>query len=224
MILLLIPYTLAWFALLFMLNFSKSKYLVLDTQRNNLITVLHAILIPLLTFLYFIMLDHPFGYERTMDMPIRHILAACCGFYIFSTINLYRAERDPEKAMIIHHVVVLGFFIYLLLRPDFPVYYALILIPQCTAAVYHTHLIFKETEGIDPIRAAYWYNLNYYSWIIFRFVVEGLFVIGVLYYEFTQFSLSLPDRMIMITGLLFSYYFNVHWLLILLKKRRGRGL
>lgn len=213
-----------WFALLYGSSFSNSKYLILDTQRNNLMTALHAVFIPLLTLLYFFTLEHPLSYERSMDMPIRHILAACCGFYIFSTINLYRAERDPEKAMIFHHVVVLGFFLYVLFRPDFPVYYTLIMIPQCTAAVYHTHLILKETEGIDPKRAASWYNLNYYTWIIFRFIIEGAFVVGVFYYEFTQFSLSLLDRIIMLSGLLFSYYFNVHWLLILLRKRRGRGL
>lgn len=213
-----------WFIILFASNASSSKYLKLDSQKNNFLTALHAFVVPLLTVVYFIINREPFGYDYLIDQPLLHLLSMSTGFYVFSIINLYRVEKQPPMDMIGHHFVCLAFFLYMIFTPEFQAYYCLILIPQCTAFIYHIHVIFKETEGEPKSRSDYWYNMNFYSWIFFRFLIQGIITVVAFYLEFTQFKLPFITRIVMILGIGFSYYFNVYWLIILLKKRKEKKL
>ncbi len=217
-------YTFIWFFIHFLLQFSSSKYLKKKTQWNNFITALHAFLLPLITLIYFLTLADPLGYDYLVDDVIRHFLAAGVGFYIFSTINLYRVDRQPAFDMIFHHIVVGGFLFYAYCTPEYPAYYALIIIPQCTAFIYHTYLILKETEGVSENKIEAWYEANFWGWIIMRFILQGMMTVMAFYYEFTLLKLTLPVRIMTIIGFSFSYYFNLHWLIILLKKRKQKRL
>lgn len=225
-IILAISCSLIWFLILFLTKFSKSKYLVLTSQRNNFVTALHGLIIPIITFIYLISLPAPFSYDYLGDEVIIFFCCLSVGYYIFSTISLILIEKKSDLLMIFHHLVVGSFLSYVVYNPVFPAIYGYILVAQMTALVYHTHLIFKETVG-DPNsekRAAFWYNMNYYSWIFFRFIFQGILTIAVFYYEFTQFLLPPEVRIIMVAGFIASYFFNFLWLISIVKKRKEKKL
>lgn len=217
-----IAYAMMWFVIYVLLGFSKSKYLVTALQRNNFITVLHCFFIPLLTCLYFFTLKEPFGYQYLLDNPIRHLISLSAGYYIFSGINIFRLPHKIDVANIVHHFIVAFFFLYVTIRPEYPIYYAWILFPQATGFFYHTYVILKDTVGVTKERLEAWYTVNFYSWIFFRFMVEGLFLLGAIYYEYTYLKLPIGLRIFTFVGFLVSYYFNIYWMVLLVKKRRQK--
>ncbi len=221
-ILIPIVYAIIWFLVYCLLGFSKSKYLNTNSQKNNFVVVLHAFWVPLLCFIYFLTLPEPFGYEHRIDEPIKHLIFLSVGYYIYATIFLLLFDEKSEKAMLYHHLLVGACLLYLALTPEFPAYYAFILVPQGTAVFYHMYLIFKETPGASTARIDFWYNCNFYAWIILRFLIQGIYTLGAFYYEFTY--AKLPQQVLIgtIIGLSVSWYFNLHWLVILLRKRKGQ--
>ncbi len=217
-----IAYAIVWLFIYYLLGFSKSKYLKTHTQKNNFVVVLHAFWVPLLTFIYFVILQQPFGYDYLLDEPIRHLIFLSVGYYIYATIFLLLFGEKSDRAMLYHHFLVGSCLLYLALTPEFPAYYAFILVPQATGIFYHMYLIFKETPGASKESIDFWYTCNFYAWILLRFLIQGIYTLGAFYYEFIY--AKLPQQVLIgtIIGLSVSWYFNLHWLVILLKKRKEK--
>ncbi len=216
-------YAVMWVLIYFILRFSKSKYFATAIQRNNFLTVLHCFFVPVLTCLYFFSLKSPFGYEYLVDDTLRHLFGVSVGYYLVSLINDIRLFEKVDKANIFHHILTMLGFLFVMNRPEYPAYFAWILLFQATGVFYHTYVILKETEGINKKRIAFWYSANFYAWIFFRFCLEGIYLIGAIYHEITQGALSLNLRIITFIFISISFYFNLHWLFILINKRKGKS-
>ncbi len=216
-----VVYTLFWALVLQILRLNSSPFLDTAVKRDNALTGLHALIVPVLASIYYLQLENPLAYEATVDTTLKHIISISIGFFIFSIFNMYRVYEKPDKASLMHHVIIgLGFGMPLWYFTDCPAFYFMLLIPQFTGVFYHSHFLFRKTKGVNPYWTKLTFDLNFYFWILLRFVVYGLFLVLAVYYEWTQPKFSSVEAIITGVFLLSAFYFHVFWLQLAIRARR----
>ncbi len=221
---LILTYFICWFILYQIAGLIPSKYLKKATQRNNAITILHAIISPLLCIFCFIPMSDPFGYESTVTEAMTHACLVSAGYYLFSIITLIRLEEKFPTFMVIHHICGIAFMSFMGLFPELPAFIILGLLVHGAGVPYHLHLIYKETPGSHPATISFWYDMNYYSWIFFRFLLQGTYLSAIILYELSYNAMPIGAKIFVFTALGISFYFNVHWMILIIKKRRAKRL
>ncbi len=213
-------YAIIWSVVYFLLRWTRSPYLNTAIQRNNFLTVLHCFTVPVLAATYLLSLSEPFGYVYLLDDFLRHLFCASVGYYLVSLVNDIRFFKPIDKVNVFHHLLTMLAFLVVINIGAYPAYFAWILFFQATGVFYHSYVILKDTPGAKKETIAFWYSANFYAWVLFRFVLEGLYVLGAFYYEFKFDVLPMYLKITTLIFICISYYFNLHWLLILLKKRK----
>jgi len=165
-----------------------------------------------------------------MELPKQHgsihvadIDGKHCVLRLFFHQSSHRSKKNrfgpsgapPDRSHILHlHVDYSGF----------PRDFSFIIFFQFTGFVYNIHLILKETEDqLSKERSKIWYNYNYYSWVLFRFILMGIFTTIALYFEFTQWRFSISQRIFVLSGFVILYSFGIFWLYKIIQVRRKKA-
>ncbi len=215
-------YTVAWAFLYHSFTMLKSNYLKKETQKNNAMTVAHAVLSPLLCFLYFCTIASPFGFYEKVNALIIHACLFSIGYYIFSMYKGIQLEKKFPKLLVFHHFAGIAYMACFALFPESPSFLGWGLLLHAAAAPYHTYLVIKETPGHRPEKAQFWYNMNYYSWMFFRVILHTIYFIAFLYYDFAFNDLSLAARIYIYTIFIIAYGFNLYWMVLIIKRRKQK--
>ncbi len=215
-------YVAFWAFILFILNKIPSRFLDSAVKRDNALTGLHCLIVPVLLIIYYLQPGYGLSYESTLDPPLVHLASMSIGFFIVSIFNMFQVYEKPDKAFIMHHITVgSALLISICFFTDAPAIYGMVLITQFTGVSYHSYVICRKTEGVP----AYWTNLifhiNFYSWIFFRFVLYGSFMVLAAYYEWTQPRLSTLEFIGAATFLLSTFCFHIFWLRLAIRAKRN---
>ncbi len=202
-------------------KFSKSKYLETISQQINFMVLFHALLVPISAVVYYVQFDLKSLYENPFDSIMHSFLGMTISYSLVSTFCYIVFLRRKDNHIIFHHISTTFTFLYLIfVFKELPGYWGMIVITQINPFFYHSYLILKETEDVQEDQLYYWYNLNYYMWIIVRIILLGLWITIGVYSEMTIGTLDLKARLIALGFIGLSVYFSINWLFIMIRNRK----
>ncbi len=210
---------------LLLVKYSSSKYLATNSQQINFMVLLHALIVPILAAVYFLQFDYATLYKNPFDATMYAFFGMAISYSIVSTVCYLLLLKMKDKHIIFHHVATVIAFTYVIyILKDLPGYWGMIVITQINPFFYHTYLILKDTEDVKKEQLHFWYNLNFYMWILVRIFLLGIWIALGIYCELTIGTLDIKDKLIAFGFVGLSMYFSINWLNIMIRNRKKMGI
>lgn len=217
-----ITYGFVLIGVLLLAKWLPGKYVETSNQQLNVMVVFHALVVPVLALVYYLQFDFEPLYANSFDAVMRTFFGMTIAYSVVSTGYYLLFFERKDNHIIFHHLATILLFTYVVFGfKELPGYWGMIVITQFNPFFYHTYLILKETPSVKPERLQFWYNLNYYMWIVLRIILLGGWIILGIYGELTLGSLDTIGLLIAAGFVGLTLYFSVVWLLIMVRNRRA---